>query len=488
MIFAAPRAFGQCIGPAGKHSDTMSGLSRRSFLAASAALMAAPALSTVSSAAEVDVVIIGAGAAGIAAARRVAAANRSFRLFEAGDRVGGRCATDTKIFGVPYDLGAHWIHNPDSNPLVGLATKSGLNIDPAPRTQTVRVGPRSARDSELENFLAALLRSYRAIADAGKAKADMAAARALPRDLFDWQATVEFILGPFGISKDLKEVSAMELARAVERESDAFCRQGYGTLLAKLGAGLPVQLATPVDAIYWGKSLAVDTPKGNLLARAVIVTASTNVLTSDKIEFIPPLPKRQLDAAAKLALGSYDHIALDMPGNPLNLQRDDMVFEQSAGTRTAALLANVSGSSLHLVEVGGQFGRELAAKGEAAMVDFAGDWLASLFGANVKRAIKRSHATRWNDEPFVLGAMSAATVGNADARKILMESIGGRVWFAGEAVHETQPGTVAGAWESGTRAAESALRKLGALKEPDEKKEKRTPRRKRQRRRGGVDE
>ena len=248
--------------------------------------------------------------------------------------------------------------------------------------------------------------------------------------------------------------------------------------------GCRCSLGLPVDAIYWGHNLAVDTPKGNMLARAAIVTVSTNVLTSDKIEFIPPLPKRQLDAAAKLSLGSYDHIALDMPGNPLGLQRDDLVFEQSAGARTAALLANVSGSGLHLVEVGGQFGRELSAKGEAAMIDFAGEWLASLFGSNVKRAIKRSHATRWNDEPFVLGAMSAAAPGNADARKILMEPIGGRIWFAGEAVHETQWGTVGGAWESGTRAAEAALRKMGALREAEPEKERRKPRNSRSRRRG----
>jgi monoamine oxidase len=236
----------------------------------------------------------------------------------------------------------------------------------------------------------------------------------------------------------------------------------------------------PVDAIYWGHNLAVDTPKGNLLARAAIVTVSTNVLTSDAIEFIPPLPKRPLDAAGKLALGSYDHIALELPGNPLDLQRDDMVFERSADTRTAALLANVGGSSLDLVEVGGQFGRELAAKGQAATVDFAGEWLASLFGSNVKRAIKRSHATRWNDEPFVRGAMSAAAPGSAEARKVLMEPIGGKIWFAGEAVHETQWGTVAGAWESGTRAAEAVLRKLGALKNDGEDRPAR-----RKRRRGG---
>ncbi len=443
----------------------MSRLSRRSFLAASAALVATPALAALQNAGDVDVAIVGAGAAGIAAARRVAAAKQSYRIYEAGGRVGGRCVTDSKIFGLPFDLGAHWIHNPDSNPLSKLAR--GLDIYPAPRGQMVRIGPRKARDSELENFFAALVRSRRAIVDAGRAKTDVATA-VLPRDLGDWQRTIEFILGPYGCGKDLKEVSALDLARAVERDTAAFCRQGYGALLAQLANGLPVRLSTPVTRIVWDKGLAVVTATEVLRARVVIVTASTNVLAGERIEFSPALPKRQLDAAAKLSLGSFDHIALDMPGNPLGLQRDDMVFEQAAGTSTAALLANVSGTSLHLVEVAGSFGRELSAKGEAAMADFAGDWLARLFGSDVKRAIKRSHATRWNDQPWVLGAMSAAAPGSGDARKILTEPLAGRIWFAGEAVHDTQWGTVAGAWESGTRAAEAALRRIGALKEPAE--------------------
>ena len=467
MKFAAPRGFGHSGGKPGKNSDTMSRLSRRSFLATSAALIAVPALGVVPDAGDVEVVIIGAGAAGIAAARRVAAANRSFRLYEASGRIGGRCVTDSKIFGVPFDLGAQWIHYPDGNPLSKLAR--GFDIYPAPRGQSMRVGPRNARDAELENFLAALVRSRRAFADAGRAKTDVAAA-VLPRDLGDWQRTIEFVLGPYGCGKDLKDVSALDLGRAAERDADAFCRQGYGALLASLAANLPVQLSTPVTRIVWDRGLSVTTPKGILRARAAIVTASTNVLTSGKIEFSPALPKRQLDAAAKLSLGSFDHIALDMPGNPLGLQRDDTVFEQAAGTRTAALLANVSGTSLHLVEVGGSFGRELAAKGDAAMVDFAGDWLASLFGSGVKRAIKRSHATRWNEEPWVLGAMSATAPGSADARKVLMESLEARIWFAGEAVHDTQWGTVAGAWDSGTRVAEAVLRRIGALKAPGEAK------------------
>ena len=456
----------------------MSSLSRRSFvnslLAAGAAVAAAPILAA-NAAGEVDVVIVGAGAAGIAAARRVAAANKRFALLEAGPRLGGRCATDTRIFGVPYDQGAHWIHNPDSNPLAKAAT--GFDVYPASRVQTLRIGARSARDSELETYLAATLRSHRGMSDLGKAKTDFPANRLLPKDLFDWQSTVEFMLGPFATGKDLGDISAFDLARAIDREGSAFCRQGYGALLTKLGTGFGAQLSTPVEAILWGNKFAVDTPKGNFIGKAIIVTVSTNVLISDKIEFIPPLPKRQLDAAAKLSLGSYDHIALEMPGNPLGLEKDDMVFERADGTKTAALLANVSGSDLHLVEVAGSFGRELSGQGEAAMIAFAGDWLASLFGNNAKRAIKRSHATRWNADPLALGAMSAAVPGGADARKILMEPLGGRVFFAGEAIHETQWGTVNGAWESGTRAAEAALRKLGALGDGDEKPAKHRRRR-----------
>lgn len=462
----------------------MSRLSRRSFLAASAALVAAPAVRADAATVDVDVAIIGAGAAGIAAARRIAAAKRSFRLIEAADHVGGRCVTDTKTFGVPFDLGAHWIHNADSNPLVAAASNSGLDIYSAPRAQSLRVGPRPARDAELELFLASQVRAQRALADAVKLKADMPAQRVLPKGLGDWRATIEFMFGPYAFGKDLAALSALDLARVIERQNDSFCRQGYGALLKQLAADLPVQLSNPVSMISWvyGQGVTVETPRGDLYARTVILTASTNVLASDKIEFIPPLPKRQLDAAGKLSLGSIDHIAFEIPGNPFGLQRDDVVFEQATGTRTAALIANVGGTGLHVITVGGAFGRELSAKGDAAMIDFGREWLARVFGSSAVNTIKRGRATRWDANPWTLGALSSAAPGAADARKALMEPLGGRLWFAGEALHETQWGTVNGAWESGTRAAEAVLRKLGALKEDDDDKPaRRKPRQNRRR-------
>ncbi|MFL4982744.1 MAG: flavin monoamine oxidase family protein [Xanthobacteraceae bacterium] len=437
-------------------------LSRRALLVGSASLAAAPAFGAASWSRYVDVVIVGTGAAGIAAGRRLAAAGRRFVLLEAADRIGGRCITDTRTFGVPYDRGAHWIHMPDINPLAKLAGAAKLDVYPAPPGQKLRIGRRFAREGEMEDFLSALVRANRAIGEAARGKNDVSCAQALPKDLLDLRPAVEFLLGPFGCSKDLNEVSAGDFAKGAERDLAAFCRQGLGTLVAKLGEALPVQLGTPVTAINWSprESLEIDTPRGRVGASAVIVTASTGVLAAAKIRFNPPLPRRQLDAIAKLSLGSYDHIALELEGNPLGLQNDELVFEKATSNRTAALLANVSGRPLCLVEVGGRFGAGLAAQGEAAMVAFAVDWLGDLYGADVKKAVRRKHATNWAKEPWALGAFSAAQVGGQPSRRILMEPLANRVYFAGEAVHETQWGTLGGAWESGERAAEAVLKRF----------------------------
>jgi monoamine oxidase len=462
----------------------MMAINRRTFLASAAALAAAPALGQVPSSGDVDVAIIGAGAAGIAAARRVAAAGRRFALIEAGNRIGGRCVTDTRSFGAPFDRGAHWIRQADMNPVVRAAAKAGLDVYPVPTGQRIRIGARYARESELETFLVAQLRASRAIAEAVRGKADIAAARAMPKDLAEWQSTIEFALGPFGIAKDLGDVSAMDFAR-LERDSEAFCRQGYGALLAKAAEGIPVQLSTPATTIQWGdRALEVQTPKGRIGARAVIVTVSTNVLASGKIRFSPELPARHLDAAAKLKLGTYERIALDMPGNPLGLAPDELVLEQSHDVDTAALLANVGRTPLCFVDIGGRFGQTVAADGEQAMTDFALGWLSKLYGADFRKTVRSTQATQWIKDPLVLGGWSSAAPGAQLARRVLMEPLRDRVYFAGEAVHETAWGTVNGAWESGERTAEAALRKMGALKEPEKPApKKREPKRSQRRQR-----
>jgi monoamine oxidase len=450
-------------------------MTRRDFLSASAALALTPALIPALGARawgaplprEADIVVIGAGAAGIAAARRIQAANRRVIVVEASTQIGGRCLTDTTTFEVPFDRGARWLHNPDTNPMIKLARSAGLDMAAAPLGQKIRIGRRYARAGETEEFLAALVRANRAIDEASRGKADVSCASVLPKDLGDWAGTAEFVLGANAVGKDLKDVSVIDKVRAQDRNAAIACRQGLGTLIARLGEQVPLALSTPASQISWsGRDVTVETPAGRINARAAIVTVSSNVLAAGNIKFTPDLPKRQLDAAAKLSLGSYDRIALQLPGNPLGLARDDIIIEQSSSARTALLFANIGSSSLCAIDVAGSFGRDLAGQGEPAMVAFAVEWLSKLFGSDTALAVKKSSATRWNLAPYALGAMSVAGPGNQPSRKILAEPIG-CMFLAGEATHETQWGTVDGAWESGERAAEAALRKIGALRDSE---------------------
>ena len=160
-------------------------ITRRDLLAASAAVAALPGIKRGAWAAplrrDADIVVIGAGAAGIAAARRIQAANRKVIVVEADSRLGGRCWTDSATFEVPFDRGARWLHNPEINPMARLARSAGLEMAAAPPGQRIRIGQRNARAGETEQFLAALVRANRAIDDAARpGKPDVACESVLP--------------------------------------------------------------------------------------------------------------------------------------------------------------------------------------------------------------------------------------------------------------------------------------------------------------------
>lgn len=372
--------------------------------------------------------------------------------------------TDSTTFSAPVDRGALFLVTPDVNPVVPLAAKSGLDTYAASSSQRVRIGKRYARTGEMEDYLSASVRAGRAIADAGH-RQDVAADQALPKDLGDWQATVEFTAGPYIFGRDLADLSSADLGRSAEHDNGLLCRQGLGTLMARLADGLPVQLSSPVSKIDWSErnKIEIRTAKGFLYARTVILTVPTGVLAAGKLAFDPELPKHLLDAIDKLRPGSRDRIILDLAGNPLGLQPDELVFEKAQSDHTAALVGNIYGSTLCTIEVGGKFGADLAAAGEPVMVAFAMDWLTSLYGADLRKAVRKTGATRWSYDPWTLGAMSTAAPGGQWARAALAEPVKDRIFFAGEATHETLWGTVGGAWASGERAADAALKKLGVI-------------------------
>ncbi len=176
----------------------------------------------------------------------------------------GAASPTPRTFGVPYDRGAHWHsharHQSGGEACHRRAGSTSIRRPPASACASAGAMPAKA---EMEDLFAALVRAKTAIADA-RAQGRRRLRQALPKDLGDWRATVEFILGPYGCGKDLTEISAVDFARSAERDVDAFCRQGLGTLLTRLATGLPVQLSTPVTRIGWGgrSGVEVETAQG----------------------------------------------------------------------------------------------------------------------------------------------------------------------------------------------------------------------------------
>src|SRR5947209_8764650 len=126
-----------------------------------------------------DVIVIGAGAAGLGAARRLVAAGIAVRIMEARNRVGGRAWTARDPSDLPIELGCAWLHSADENELCALALQNGLTIDktrPPWRTQMNDVG---FAPTDLADFRAALGRLFTRLDEAGEAEADQSADRLL---------------------------------------------------------------------------------------------------------------------------------------------------------------------------------------------------------------------------------------------------------------------------------------------------------------------
>ncbi len=204
-------------------------------------------------------------------------------------------------------------------------------------------------------------------------------------------------------------------------------------------------------------------PRRMFTARAVIVTASTNVLTSGKIKFQPDLPKRHLEAATRLKLGSYDHIALELPGNPLGLRPDELVVREIRKPPHRVDLRQRAGQHGLRGRCRGLVRPRAGRQGRGARWSTSrSTWLSGLYGTDMKSIVKRTAATRWDAGAMGDGRDLGRRCPAASRRaRRSSEPLNGRIFLAGEATHETLWGTVGGAWESGERAAEAALRALG---------------------------
>ena len=155
-------------------------LNRRNFLNLAASFATASMFPRPARSAEPDVVVIGAGAAGMAAARQLMQAGLSVTVIEADKRIGGRVHTNTSIFGVPYDIGAHWLHIKHLNPFVAYGQQNGFDLYEAPADEMLYVGQREATDQEYAAYDSAYDKAIQAISRAGRKGHDVSAASVAP--------------------------------------------------------------------------------------------------------------------------------------------------------------------------------------------------------------------------------------------------------------------------------------------------------------------
>ena len=412
------------------------------------------------SADETDVLIVGAGVAGVAAARSLRARGLSCLVLEAKDRIGGRAYTDATGF----DHGASWLHQSNDNPLTGFAEALGFEtVDHDKlRQRLLFTEGRFATTAERGAFAAAEDRFWRVIeAAAADGAPDRPASDAAPQGgRFD--ALVAHWEGAQICAAELSRMSLHDFAATALDGPNLLLRRGLGTLVGSLAEGLPIRLSAPVTRLDWGGSGVEGSGAfGRIRARAAIITVSTGVLAQASITFTPGLPVQTQGAINALPLGLLSKLSFPIPPGTLpefgpfaSLRRDIA----GQGDRPISWIARPFGAPVMLAFIGGSLAWELSRAGKHAAEAHARAEFARIFGAEAARALGPPIITDWGEDPHFLGSYSHAIPGAQAARRVLAEPLGGgRLIFAGEACHPRFAATVAGAWLSGEAAAQLIL-------------------------------
>jgi monoamine oxidase len=405
---------------------------------------------------DVDMVIVGGGAAGIGAARRLALSKLSVLLLEASARLGGRAHTE-RIHGMQLDLGCGWLHSAERNAWATVARSANLAIDrstPAWGVQYRDLGfSREEQAHARQTFARWMHRMGEDPPDS-----DCAADALEPGNPSNpyLRAIVGFISGA-----RLERLSIADYIAYDEASSEANWRvpTGYGALIAGVvPESARVRLATPVESIALNADgVTVGTPAGNVRARAAILTVSTHVLVGSSIQ-LPTALGPWREAAANLPVGHNEKLFLQIHGGPF--EPETQVVGNPRDPKSGAYYIRPMGLPVIESFLGGESAQVVVDDGPAAGFAFALEQLGSLFGAEARRWLKPLAASRWAAMDRIGGAYSYALPGKASARAELARPFEQRLFFAGEATSQGDFSTAHGAHDTGVRAAEEAIASL----------------------------
>jgi monoamine oxidase len=417
------------------------------------------------------VLVIGAGMAGLGAARDLAERGYQVTVLEGRERIGGRVWTDRSWPGIALDLGTSWIHGIEDNPIAALADQFGVRTVPSDydsftvyNADGVALSDAAvdALDERFEELLAVVdeARDGRdedaalgdgldaAIADAGYS------AREVHELRFAIALTIEH-----DYAADVADLSLEHWDQDDEiRGEQVVFPDGYGQLVERLAEGLDIRLGQVVRHVaYDDTGVTVTTNQSTFTAERVIVTLPLGVLKAGDDTFEPPLPDSKQRAIERLAMGVLNKLYLRFPEG--FWQDAEAEFLGYIGERTGEWadwidIARYTGAPVLMAFNAGSFGTAIEALPDEVLVAQAMQVLRTIFGERIPDP-EEWRATRWSSDPLARGSYSHIPPGaGGDDYDALAEPIGERLFFAGEATQRASPATVHGAYLSGLRAAE----------------------------------
>jgi monoamine oxidase len=454
-------------------------------MTAAAALLPAAAGRAAALPTETEVVIVGAGLAGLAAARMLQDRGRSVVVLEARDRIGGRIWTQTAALDYPVDLGASMLRSADINPLALEMRNREVRLQADEGDfwlfdQDSSGAP--ARDAVTQDYDAlgfAYDKLDDALLDARALRTDVPLASRVKLEPGGpggrWVDLAKALAAPLHVGVEYPVLPALDAPRLTGTGNDAWPTNGFGPWLALFARELPVFLGRPVVRIDWsgvgsasGSGVSVATAEGQVKAETCIVTVPLGLLNAkDGILFQPALPEPQREALSRMTMGVIDRIALQYEGGSFDAPANTQALLRAQGSRAMSLRLNAQGMPLAIANVGGDYARDLESRGDAAMIAAARSQVRAMLGEAVDRRFVKGVASQWGLDPWSRGSVAVARPGFATARRnagraLTSPSGRARVLFAGEAFAPVDwIGSLAGAWLSGRVAATEALRVLG---------------------------
>jgi monoamine oxidase len=433
-----------------------------------------------------DTLVIGAGIAGLTAARLLTRAGRRVIVLEARDRIGGRVTT-VRTDGLATDMGASWIHGITGNPVAAAAqafgmpmtefTVGGYQPDSRPIAyydpHGVRLSDAPARrfaddirevDDALLAVVAASARdaSYRDVTEEALASRGWDAERtARVREYLEHRTEEQY-----GVW--IEDLAAHGLDDDVIEGDEVVFPDGYDRLAQGLRTGLDIRLEHIVSHVRWSsEGVSVETDEGDFVAENAIVTVPVGVLQSGEFVIEPPLPEPVAGALSRLKMNAFEKVFLRFD---TKFWDDDVYGIRQQGPEGRWWhswydLTPLHGAPTLLTFAAGPAAHETWEWSEAQIVESVLEQLRRLYGDRVGKPT-RTHVTDWQGDPFSLGSYAYMTVASTTSdHDDLATPIGGVLHLAGEATWTDDPATVTAAMCSGHRAAENVLQRAIAIEE-----------------------